>query len=172
MRRYLFLLPFISRKDSEMQSPPWFRERNVHLYALHAFSPVRVHPRSFPRAIRRCFVDESTRATRLDTLADTASLALEIAESSGCDGAEIAIVCRASTVLRSSRTTRASEEKGNGSPGRGLAFHCTHRATAIIRGGRTKANVSSCSARQDDNCALSHARHVFYPVVREAHEKF
>lgn len=55
--------------------------------------------------------------------------ALEITESSGCDGAEIAIVCR--TALRSSHTTRASEERGNGSPRRAsararrLAFHYT-----------------------------------------------
>ena len=46
-----------------------------------------------PSYFTRCAVDESTRVPCHDTLADT-HRALEITESSGCDGAEIAIVSR------------------------------------------------------------------------------
>lgn len=83
-----------------------------------------------PRVICR-FVDES-----IESPAST-HRALEKSPSLPGVTERKSPLCRASTTLRSSRTTRASEERREwiAVPGRGLAFHYVCYAAAIIRGG-------------------------------------
>lgn len=160
-----------------MQSTPRFRERNVHLHALHAFSPVlRVHPHS-ARTDSRSFVadyrvgERTSVHTRAPVCAPTRSrrhrASLRNHPSLPGVTERKSPLCRAAA-LRSSRTTRASEERGTdlvAAPTRPRTrFSPSRYATAIIQGEReeekegyecTKGNISSADRPHQEDCARS-----------------